>query len=117
MSDTITIYKIRSREDGLYSCGGMDPSFSKKGKTWNSVGSLKNHLNIVSDTSVYADCDVIEIEVRHTEAVSTPAAQWVAEMQARKAAEKREREERRRQAQEERDRAELARLKAKLGET
>lgn len=39
------VYKIQRKSDGLFSTGGMSPTFSKTGKTWNAIGHLKNHLN------------------------------------------------------------------------
>lgn len=44
-----TEYKIRDKATGLWSPGGSDAhkvEWSKgAGKTWNSLGALKNHLN------------------------------------------------------------------------
>lgn len=50
---TSKIYKIRDKETRLFSKGGdladrpnlVKYRWSKKGKTWNSIGALKNHLN------------------------------------------------------------------------
>jgi len=113
MSDTLTIFKIRRRIDGLYSRGGMEPSFSKTGKTWNNRGPLTNHLNIVCDPRVYGQCDVVEIEVRYTEADITPASDWIARIEAQKEQKERDRKDRQRQATEARERAELERLQNK----
>ena len=40
------MYKIRRKSDGLFSSGGMDPDWSKKGKVWTSKGHLKNHFRL-----------------------------------------------------------------------
>lgn len=62
-----TIYKIR-RDDGLFSTGGMSPSFTVKGKIWRQKGHLHNHLNQVHGASrVYAGCDIVTFEVVETE--------------------------------------------------
>lgn len=37
-------YKIRRISDGLYSTGGDTPKFTNKGKSWGSLGPLRNHL-------------------------------------------------------------------------
>jgi predicted nucleic acid-binding Zn-ribbon protein len=37
------IVKIENPE-GLFSRGGMDVRFTKKGKTWSSIGYVKSHL-------------------------------------------------------------------------
>lgn len=43
----VKIYRIRRKKDGLFSMGGSCPKFSKKGKIWQGLGPLKNHLNLV----------------------------------------------------------------------
>jgi len=44
MSNRKYVYKIRHTKTWLYSTGGMSPMWSKNGKVWNSIGSLKCHL-------------------------------------------------------------------------
>lgn len=39
------LFKIRDKNTGLFSTGGMYPSWTTKGKTWNGMGPLKSHLN------------------------------------------------------------------------
>jgi len=41
--EIITHYKILNKK-GLYSTGGFEPSFEKKGKTWKRLRDLKSHL-------------------------------------------------------------------------
>lgn len=74
------IYKIRRKSDGLFSTGGVSPSWSKTGKTWNQIGHLKNHLNQFKDRydydfetkkhirvdkipKYYSDCEIIVYEL------------------------------------------------------
>lgn len=37
-------FKIRDRVTGLWSTGGVTPKFNKTGKTWSTIGHVKNHL-------------------------------------------------------------------------
>jgi len=38
------IYRIRRKSDGLYSTGGQYIYWTKKGKTWNSIGAVSSHI-------------------------------------------------------------------------
>jgi hypothetical protein len=38
------MYKIKDTTTGLYSAGGMYPSFNKNGKTWRTLGHITSHL-------------------------------------------------------------------------
>lgn len=49
MTKPVKIYRIRRKSDGLFSTGGMSPRFTKKGKIWQGLGPLKNHLNLLLD--------------------------------------------------------------------
>lgn len=40
----ISVYKIKDSETGLYSTGGTYPSWTKKGKTWSTLGHLKSSV-------------------------------------------------------------------------
>lgn len=53
------LFKIMNR-DGLFSTGGMRPRWSKRGKTWNSIGHLKCHLTQFQG-KIPSDWTVIEI--------------------------------------------------------
>ena len=56
------IYKIRKRDTNLFSNGGTNPRFTKRGKTW-SLGDLRKHLNIISNPTkeVYStECEIVE---------------------------------------------------------
>jgi len=39
------VYKIRNKETGMFKCKGSW-GWSEKGKTWSSIGHLKNHLRL-----------------------------------------------------------------------
>ena len=41
-------YKIRDLSTGLYSSGGIIPTWDGKGKVWKSIGILKSHLTLVT---------------------------------------------------------------------
>lgn len=43
------IYRIQRISDGLFSTGGANPNFNKKGKIWRNIGFLKNHLNCIKE--------------------------------------------------------------------
>ena len=62
---TETIYKIR-RSDGLFSKGGCNPAFDKKGKLWRHIGHLKNHLNQLEREGLYSNCEIVILQVTET---------------------------------------------------
>jgi hypothetical protein len=49
MVDVVKAYKIRDRETGLFSTGGMTPRWNKTGKVWSTEGQLKSHLRLVTE--------------------------------------------------------------------
>jgi hypothetical protein len=58
------IVKIENPE-GLFSRGGMDVRFTKKGKTWSSIGYVKSHLRQLRESEIiksYNDCTIIMID-------------------------------------------------------
>lgn len=63
------LFKIRHRDTGLYSTGGQWPSWTRAGKTWSNLGTLRSHLaqhlgdkhRRGTDMSAW---QVVEIEVR-----------------------------------------------------
>ena len=58
-----TVFKIMA-PDGSFSTGGACPRFTKKGKVWNGLGPLKNHLRIFETLpKQYAGCVVVELEL------------------------------------------------------
>lgn len=42
------VYKIRNKETGMFKLGGGGRfwGWSKTGKTWSSIGALKNHIRM-----------------------------------------------------------------------
>ena len=92
-------YKIRRRFDGLFSTGGMSPSFNKIGKVWKKLGHFKSHLAQIRpyrDSGIgqnfgkeYKDCEVVEYEM-----VETTAYPVIDILEERKTAWKQEQEER-----------------------
>lgn len=50
MSKSSSVFKIRDKETGLFSTGGMRPvTFTRTGKTWSTAGHLKSHLTMWAD--------------------------------------------------------------------
>ena len=41
-----TFCKLRDMSTGLFSSGGLYPTWTKKGKIWTLLGSLKRHLTL-----------------------------------------------------------------------
>lgn len=67
-------YKIQRKSDGLFSCGGTQPKFTKFGKIWRSMGQLKNHLSLVGCykiplSKVYDDCELVTLELHEVETI------------------------------------------------
>lgn len=70
------IFKIQ-RSDGLFSTGGMYPSF--KGKIWDKRNHVTNHLNQFSERDkkdYYSDCKVVEYEVIETPVEEVNVFDW-----------------------------------------
>jgi len=108
------IFKIKNTKTGLFSSGGMDPRFTKEGKTWTSRRALSLHLNLLHrKKDVYADCEVVICEVVEVEA--TPVSIMMDESLARAAEREAKAKERIRQWQLERDRQHFERLKKQFG--
>ena len=40
----MNLYKLRNKETGLFSTGGLSPIFNKKGKVWKQLNHIKSHL-------------------------------------------------------------------------
>lgn len=56
-------YKIRNRRTGLYSTGGKFPDWTKKGKSWASLGHIAAHLSQHVGENyqnwIYANCEIV----------------------------------------------------------
>jgi len=46
------MYKIRDIKTGLFSSGGMYPSWSKNGKIWSTLGKMSSHLKYFDENKV-----------------------------------------------------------------
>jgi hypothetical protein len=44
------LYKIRDKATGLFSTGGMSPSFNKTGKTWRALNHVRSHLTLLTES-------------------------------------------------------------------
>jgi len=56
------IYKIQNKQ-GLFSNGGSNPKFTKRGKTWGEKRHIKSHLSMMRGyklLDIYKDCHVVE---------------------------------------------------------
>ena len=82
------IYKIQSKQTGLYSTGGVSPSFSKTGKVWKNIGHLRNHINVLDPHGKrkYREHQVEIVELQLTEVCvsSTPFEEFLTECTIRK---------------------------------
>lgn len=82
-------WKIR-RKDGLYSTGGLCPKWSKRGKVWNSIGSLKNHLHLLDkrqrdlSTGFYAEAEVVCLRISVDEQVVSSVNLLISEQEEAK---------------------------------
>lgn len=59
-------YRLRDMATGLYSTGGHSPRWTKQGKVWRNLGSLKTHLKNISRYSkipVSPLWEVIELNI------------------------------------------------------
>ncbi len=84
------VYKIKDTNTGLFSLGGRGMRFNEKGKTWNTLGGLKNVLNYrhISWDSDYgttpvtryivnkipANLEVVVVEINESECEKFPAS-------------------------------------------
>lgn len=63
------MYKIRNKNTGLFSRGGSEPEFNKKGKIWKTMGHLKAHLNQFITYGGKNDSPFIEAKVKNWEVI------------------------------------------------
>lgn len=81
MIEGLKFYKIRRKVDSRFSSGGLTPSFTKRGKAWTSLQALKGHLALLAEYShyhpdykapskIYADCEIVVLEVKATNTMS-----------------------------------------------
>lgn len=85
----ITVFKIRSKTTGMFSTGGQSPGWSKKGKTWNMRGHISTHLAGLDATgrAEYRkhDAEVVECVIREENVATVSVADWLADVECRKA--------------------------------
>lgn len=88
-------FKVVNKE-GLFSTGGMEPRFNKRGKVWTSIGALKNHLNQFRDSHYWTphnseirDWKVVEFELRPVGDAPINISAFIEESRARKSKEDR----------------------------
>jgi hypothetical protein len=75
------VYKIRDNETGLYSTGGYYFKFHKVGKTWTTLGHVKQHISMISDYYFGSDMGEWEIvEYDLTEVRHWPVAEFAKEV-------------------------------------
>lgn len=87
----LKIYKIRDKDNGLYSTGGTSPRWTKHGKTWNSIGSVKTHINNWS--SAYSSnrgeapqgWEIVEFVLHEEESNKWPVNAYINELKRRDA--------------------------------
>jgi hypothetical protein len=59
-------YKIRNKRTGLFSTGGVWPNWSRLGRTFNTIGHVRQHLssyncgNRMKET--YENAEIVELE-------------------------------------------------------
>jgi hypothetical protein len=64
----LTVWRIRRKEDQMFSTGGAYPSFHKYGKYWDTIHGVKRHLSLVKKCSrgksvCYEGCEVVEFRL------------------------------------------------------
>jgi hypothetical protein len=88
MMDMDKLYKIRNKETGQFSKGGITRDiWTKGGKTWTNIGHVKSHLNqfLRSNGDMgaqypYLNAEIVEVEVDYDNAFSYDVNILVGEM-------------------------------------
>ena len=63
------IYKVQDMKTGMFSCGGYYPRWTKTGKTWRTLGSVKSHLKMLQEDQTF----LVVIEYELVKVDETPA--------------------------------------------
>ncbi len=115
MSDVM--FKIRSRKTGLFSKGGVWPTFSKAGKVWKRKGDISSHFSQLDShgRQTYRDHNVEVVEMHVVEVETTSGDDWLAAAQQRVEDKKAAAAERVRLYRERAEREQLATLLKKYG--
>ena len=43
------LYKIRNINTGMFSTGGINPTYSSKGKIWKQLNHVRTHITLIKD--------------------------------------------------------------------
>lgn len=113
------IYKVRSKKTGLYSKGGMTPTFSKIGKIWKNIGHLRNHFNVLDayGRNLYRkhEVEIVELEIVEEVVCSTSFDEFLQEAADREQKRKDDRQQRYNQWQIEQRRKQYLELQKEFG--
>lgn len=65
------VYKIRHKDTGLFSTGGMQPRWTKHGgKNWNKINYVHSHINQLktdyTPADIYSRAEIVEAEITET---------------------------------------------------
>lgn len=65
----LKIYRIRDRKTGQWSSGGSVPGFGKRGKTWDNLGHVSNHITNMARYAkdIYKDAEIVEYIITEAE--------------------------------------------------
>lgn len=83
-----TLWKIRNKETGKFSKGGLhygDSIWTKGGKTWSNIGHVKNHLRTYMNGDTlkphypYHNAEIVEIEVDYTDLATIDVTNFIDE--------------------------------------
>lgn len=75
------VFKIRQKETGLFSTGGMRPTFVKQGKVWQQLRHVHSHIaqltSAYTPPDVYKDAEIVEAEITEILSVLEPASDYL----------------------------------------
>lgn len=75
------VYKIRNKETGLFSTGGLHPTWSKTGKVWQRIGHVHLHINqLVNEKTIpgaYKNAEIVEAEITEILTHVEDAKDWL----------------------------------------
>ena len=78
------LYRIMNAE-GLFSKGGTNPSFTKRGKIWTNIGHVKSHIHMLNKygRQTYRNgCVLQTYYISETVTDQSPVAELMAELAA-----------------------------------
>ena len=75
------VYKIRDKETGLFSTGGLSPTWSRTGKVWQRIGHVRSHINqLVNEKTIpsaYKNAEIVEAEITEILTHVEDAKDWL----------------------------------------